>query len=78
LDTGDAAVSKLIKEIPLPNDCVIVSIRRGDRVIVPRGNTQLLAGDRVIALPGADGVGVLRKILLQGNTKDAKLETTST
>lgn len=78
LDTGDAAVGKLIKEIPLPNDCVIVSIRRGDRVIVPRGNTQFLAGDRVIALPGANGVGVLRKILLQGNAKDGKLETTST
>ncbi len=75
LRAHDAAVGKRLKELFLPPDCVIVSIRRGRRAIVPRGNTQLLAGDRVIAFPGTGGAETLRKILLAGITKDRQSET---
>lgn len=67
MSSDDAAVGKRLKEIALPNDCVIVSIRRGGRVIVPRGNAQLLAGDRVIALAAAKAIESLHKTLHQGN-----------
>ncbi|MBN1536426.1 MAG: chloride channel protein [Anaerolineales bacterium] len=54
LSKDDAMVGKRLNAIKLPENCVIVSIQRGRRVVVPRGHTQLLAGDRLIALT-ADG-----------------------
>ncbi|NPA90830.1 MAG: CBS domain-containing protein [Chloroflexi bacterium] len=41
------AVGKQVKELHLPEDCVLVSIRRGRRVIVPHGDTVLQPGDRI-------------------------------
>ena len=64
-------MDKPLKEIALPPDCVIVSIRRGPRVVVPRGNTQLLAGDRVIALASPACVERLRQTLMQGDGQPA-------
>ncbi len=48
---GDSPViNKEIKDILLPQDSVLVSILRGEEVIVPKGNTMLKSGDDVIAL----------------------------
>jgi CIC family chloride channel protein len=63
ISSDDVANGKQLKEINLPDDSVIVSIQRGKRVVVPRGNTQLLPGDRVIALVGAGSLEVLTKAL---------------
>jgi Trk K+ transport system NAD-binding subunit len=68
LAVGDRAVGKRLKEISLPGDCVIVAIQRGRRVVVPRGNTQLLAGDRVVALAGA-GVAAGLRCALRGGAR---------
>lgn len=35
----DPVAGKRIKELKLPEDCVIVAVRRGARTLVPRGNT---------------------------------------
>jgi CIC family chloride channel protein len=70
LKAGDDAVGKSLKELGLPDNCVIVSIHRGRRVIVPRGDTLLLAGDRLTALATADGKDCLEEGLRQG-TKPA-------
>jgi len=43
-------INKEIKDIILPPDSVLVSILRGEEVIVPKGNTVLKPGDDVIAL----------------------------
>jgi trk system potassium uptake protein TrkA len=43
-------INKEIKDIELPKDSVLVSIVRGEEVIVPKGNTILKPGDDVIAL----------------------------
>ena len=39
-----------ISELKLPNESIIVSIVRDGAMIIPRGNTQLLSGDRIIAI----------------------------
>ena len=46
---------KMVAETAWPRDSVLVSILRGDRVIVPRGDVTLRAGDRltVFCAPGA-------------------------
>lgn len=38
-----------LEDLDLPRDCVIVSIRRGRRVLIPHGDTVLKAGDKVTA-----------------------------
>jgi len=43
-------INKEVKDIQLPADSVLVSIVRGEEVIVPKGNTVLKIGDDVIAL----------------------------
>jgi len=36
-----------IHALALPPDCILVSIHRGDEVIIPHGDTRLRAGDVV-------------------------------
>lgn len=43
-------INKSIQDIQLPEDSVLVSIVRGEEVIVPKGNTVLKSGDDIIAL----------------------------
>ncbi|MDD5166743.1 MAG: NAD-binding protein [Candidatus Omnitrophica bacterium] len=50
LPEDSPAINKEIKDIKLPPDSVLVSIVRGEEVIVPKGDTVLLPGDDVIAL----------------------------
>jgi trk system potassium uptake protein TrkA len=44
-----------VSEIPLPRGAILGSIQRGEEVIIPRGDTQVANGDRVMvfALPSA-------------------------
>ena len=62
INRGEATISEV--EIPknyshdgtvlmdfnLPNECVIVSITRDDTLIIPRGNTPILSGDKLIII----------------------------
>lgn len=41
---------KTVSELTLPEKSVLVTIMRDDRVIIPRGNTDIEPGDRIIAL----------------------------
>ncbi len=43
-------INKKIKDIKLPQDTVLVSILRGDEVIIPRGDTVILFRDEVVAI----------------------------
>jgi Trk K+ transport system NAD-binding subunit len=45
IPAGSIADGRLIKEVPVPSGCTIVSVRRGDEIIVPDGKTRLEAGD---------------------------------
>ncbi|MEZ0397392.1 MAG: chloride channel protein [Anaerolineales bacterium] len=53
---GAPADGHLLRELNLPPGCVIASLRRGRRVLVPRGDTPLRAGDvLVVTLDSATG-----------------------
>jgi trk system potassium uptake protein TrkA len=43
-------INQEVKDIKLPANSVLVSIVRGEEVIVPKGDTVLKPGDDVIAL----------------------------
>lgn len=55
---------KRISELSLPRDCIIVTVLRGEKVILPRGDTTLEAGDSVIALTGVGEEEELKRMLI--------------
>jgi Trk K+ transport system NAD-binding subunit len=44
----------LLKDVPWPQDCTLVSVRRRTVVYVPRGSTRLEAGDVVTVFGTAE------------------------
>lgn len=50
LPSDSPVINKQIQDIQLPPDSVLVSIVRGEEVVVPKGNTVLKPGDDIIAL----------------------------
>jgi trk system potassium uptake protein len=52
-DDSPAAGSS-IAELGIPREATVVAVVRGDRLIVPRGDTRLAVGDEVLALVTAD------------------------
>jgi trk system potassium uptake protein TrkA len=50
-------------DIPLPKDCVLISIIRQGKVILPRGTTTLQKNDIVLALTPPESQKELNDIL---------------
>ncbi len=50
LASDSPVIDKSVKDVVLPENSVLVSIVRGDNVIVPKGETVLKKGDDIIAL----------------------------
>ena len=57
------AQGKALKDLSLPNNCVISGIIRHGEIIMPRGTTVLEAGDEILALVDDAARGQLAKIL---------------
>ena len=53
IPAGASCSAKMVRELTLPSDCILVSISREDEPIIPHGNTVLQAGD-VVELFGAE------------------------
>ncbi len=52
-----------LKDLTLPDGCILVSVLRGPEVIVPRGDTALASGDEVIAVAREGRAASLRDAL---------------
>ena len=52
-----------LRELGLPPGCVLVSIVRGEEVIIPQGSTVLQPGDTVIAVTEPEREGELKRVL---------------
>ena len=50
LPPGSKALDVLLKDLPLPDTCVIAAVIRKGQVITPRGNMLFEAGDEVLAV----------------------------
>lgn len=50
VETGSLLANRRLKDVTLPDNCLIVSIRRGMSELLPRGNTRLLGGDIIVVL----------------------------
>lgn len=64
LPKDSPVINKPLKEVLLPKDSVLVSILRGEEVIVPRGDTVFSEGDDIIAMTLVGGESQLINLLL--------------
>jgi CIC family chloride channel protein len=64
LQNDHRAVDKTVQDLGLPSQTLLVSIRRGGRVLIPRGDTRLEVGDVVVALVPEDQEATLRSRLV--------------
>ena len=53
--TDDVVIGTPLREAELPEESKVVSIIRGDEMMLPRGGERILAGDRIIVI-GSPGV----------------------
>jgi len=50
---GSSIDGKYIRDIPFPKDILVVAVYRGERQLIPRGDTLIKAGDRLICMVNA-------------------------
>lgn len=50
VEAGSDACGRRVKDLELPPDCLLVTIRRKGREIIPRGNTSLQEGDHLAVI----------------------------
>ena len=64
---GVKAAGEAIKDLPLPERCVIVTIIRKGEMIVPRGTTTVEVGDEVLAITDNIGAEQLSELFTKPN-----------
>lgn len=62
---GSEISGKRIKNISWPENCLIVSIKRGERAIIPKGETYISAGDLIYVLTDEKHVVQVKRILTE-------------
>jgi trk system potassium uptake protein TrkA len=50
VEKDSKAANKMIKDLMLPGNCVIMSIVRSNKVLLPNGSTYILPGDEVLSV----------------------------
>lgn len=60
---GARAVGMTIKDLPLPQNCIVSGIIRDGEVVLPRGITILQEGDEILALVDDNGRAQLDRLL---------------
>lgn len=62
IERSAPAAHKKIKELSLPKDCVIMTIVRDNKVLLPGGNSLLLPGDEVLSVVADEAKDDLEKM----------------
>jgi len=60
---GAKAIGKQIKDLGLPDQCIVAAIIRHGQITLPRGISSLEEGDEVLAVTDAEGAQELAKLL---------------
>lgn len=58
---NSALIGLKLSEISLPDGTLIAMIRRGDELVIPKGGTVLLDGDRLTVIGRPEGISALRE-----------------
>lgn len=50
------AVGALLRDLPLPSECIVAALKRGDEVLIPGGADAVLAGDEVFLIGAVEQI----------------------
>nr|WP_312578607.1 ClC family H(+)/Cl(-) exchange transporter [Sedimentibacter sp.] len=56
---------KIIKDLKLRQNCLIVSVKRGEKEIIPKGSTKILSGDYLYVLVNENEAALIKEELLE-------------
>ncbi len=62
VEPGAPCAGRPIADLRWPRDCVIAAVRRGSRLLIPRGDTVLLPGDVLTVVTEEDSAPALRHL----------------
>lgn len=68
--TDSHAAGRRIRELALPDGTVIAIVARGDRLIPPRGETKIEAGDHVILVLSAEARPLVNRVFARGAARE--------
>lgn len=68
---GAAFADREVRELGLPKGCLLVSVRRGLRTLVPTADLRLEAGDRITVLLAPEAAGAARTLREGTSSSDA-------
>lgn len=71
---GSEAEGRMVSEIQWPQTCLLISLLRGEAEFVPRGDTKLSAGDKIVILCDDSAQGKLHRVL-QDVCETVKMES---
>lgn len=54
VDPASSMVGKALRDIKLPTECVLVAVIRSSELLIPKGNTVIMAGDTAVAITHSD------------------------
>lgn len=60
---GCPAAGKKLKEVELKRGAIVAGIVRGDEAVIPSGDDEILAGDKVIVVSSISGLGSFDEVL---------------
>jgi trk system potassium uptake protein TrkA len=66
LDSDSTLTGQRIADLHFPHGSLIVAVRRDDAVFIPRGNSQLATGDRIIVMGTPDALQHVRERVTPG------------
>lgn len=66
--SGSPWVGKRIRDLPLPEACLLTTARRGDKVVLLHGDTTLQVGDHIVALADTSCAAQLQKVFQESNS----------
>ena len=64
LAEGSPAGGISLADLQIPRDATVVAVVRGDRLVVPRGDTVLDAGDEVMVLVTGEAEEAVQRLLV--------------
>ncbi len=66
IDKGSTWTDQFVKDLELPEECVMSSILRNDKAIYPRGNTRIQVNDNILILTNTAGFTQLKRMIREG------------
>lgn len=63
VDPASSVAGKMLQDLSLPPDCVLVAIIRDSKLVLPHGNTVLLVNDEIFAIAHASQAQALAAML---------------